>query len=198
MAHPHPRKSEFVAPKDKSKSEFVSKERLGDWDGLMVRMAPSSLRLRRATRPTGEWGYWTCRPYAGDVRPEAVLPDKAVCLPTLSDFLIVNKTSLSLSLSLFKQMHTHTHAHTHTHLNKYTHTHTHTHTHKGVEEVYSKQNRDERCAIHSTQGSSARHRAQVRGVRQLRARPGLMRMIASLRALSELGADAGFFLGRLR
>jgi hypothetical protein len=30
--------------------------------------------------------------------PEAVLPDRALCLPTLSQFLIVNKTFLSLSL----------------------------------------------------------------------------------------------------
>ena len=35
------------------------------------------------------------------VRPEAVLPDRALCLPTLSHFLIVNKTGLALSLSLF-------------------------------------------------------------------------------------------------
>ena len=34
------------------------------------------------------------------VRPEAVLPDMALCLPTFCHFLIVNKTSLSLSLSL--------------------------------------------------------------------------------------------------
>jgi hypothetical protein len=33
------------------------------------------------------------------VRAEAVLPDRALCLPTFSHFLIVNKTSLSLSLS---------------------------------------------------------------------------------------------------
>ena len=30
-------------------------------------------------------------------RPEAVLPDRALCLPTFSHFLIVNETSLSLS-----------------------------------------------------------------------------------------------------
>jgi hypothetical protein len=36
----------------------------------------------------------------GPVRPEAVLPDRALCLPTFSHFLIVNKTSLSLSLTL--------------------------------------------------------------------------------------------------
>jgi hypothetical protein len=34
------------------------------------------------------------------VRPEAVLPDRALCFPTFNHFLIVNKTSLSLSLSL--------------------------------------------------------------------------------------------------
>ena len=38
--------------------------------------------------------------YTTPVRPEAVLPDRALCLPTFSHFLIVNKTSLS---------HTHTH-----------------------------------------------------------------------------------------
>ncbi len=32
--------------------------------------------------------------------PEAVLPERALCLPTFSHFLIFNKTSLSLSLSL--------------------------------------------------------------------------------------------------
>ena len=31
------------------------------------------------------------------VRPEAVLPGRALCLPTFSHFLIANKTSLSLS-----------------------------------------------------------------------------------------------------
>jgi hypothetical protein len=32
------------------------------------------------------------------VRPGAVSPDRALCLPTFSHFVIVNKTSLSLSL----------------------------------------------------------------------------------------------------
>jgi hypothetical protein len=32
-------------------------------------------------------------------RPEAVVPDRALCLPTFSPFLMVNKSSLSLSLS---------------------------------------------------------------------------------------------------
>jgi hypothetical protein len=31
------------------------------------------------------------------VRPGAVSPDRALCLPTFSHFVIVNKTSLSLS-----------------------------------------------------------------------------------------------------
>ena len=34
------------------------------------------------------------------VRPEAMLPDRALCLPTFSHFLIVKKTSLPLPLSL--------------------------------------------------------------------------------------------------
>jgi len=33
------------------------------------------------------------------VRPGAVSPDRALCLPTFSHFVIANKTSLSLSLS---------------------------------------------------------------------------------------------------
>jgi hypothetical protein len=33
--------------------------------------------------------------------PETVLPDRALCLPTFSHVLIVNKTSLTLSLSGF-------------------------------------------------------------------------------------------------
>ena len=34
------------------------------------------------------------------VRPEAVLPDRALCLTTFSLFLVVNKSSLSLTHSL--------------------------------------------------------------------------------------------------
>ena len=34
------------------------------------------------------------------VRPEAVLPGRAFCLPTFSHFLIVNKTSFPLSLHM--------------------------------------------------------------------------------------------------
>jgi hypothetical protein len=46
----------------------------------------------------GEWGYSTRRHMLEPVRPEAVLPDRALCLPTVSHFLIVNKTSLPPSL----------------------------------------------------------------------------------------------------
>ena len=45
-------------------------------------------------------GYSTRRHMLEPVRPEAVLPDRALCLPTFSHFLIVNKISLSLSHSL--------------------------------------------------------------------------------------------------
>jgi hypothetical protein len=39
-------------------------------------------------------GYSTRRHMLEPVRPEAVLPDRALCLPNFSHFLIVNKTSL--------------------------------------------------------------------------------------------------------
>jgi len=43
--------------------------------------------------------YSTRRHMLEPVRPEAVFPDRALCLPTFSHFLIVNKTSLSVSVS---------------------------------------------------------------------------------------------------
>jgi hypothetical protein len=47
-----------------------------------------------------EWGY--SLHVLEPVRPEAVLPDRVLCLPTFSHFLIVNNIlNLSLSLSLF-------------------------------------------------------------------------------------------------
>jgi len=46
--------------------------------------------------PNGEWGYSTRRHMLEPVRPEAVLPDRALCLPTLCHLLLVNKL-LSLS-----------------------------------------------------------------------------------------------------
>ena len=38
-------------------------------------------------------------PMLEPVRPGAVSPDRALCLPTFSHILVVNKTSLSFSLS---------------------------------------------------------------------------------------------------
>ena len=56
---------------------------------------------RRAAWPNGEWGYSTRRHMLEPVRAEAVLPDRALYLPTFSRFLIVKKTCLSLSFSRF-------------------------------------------------------------------------------------------------
>jgi hypothetical protein len=49
---------------------------------------------RRATWPNGEWGCSTRRHMLEPVHPGAVLPDRVLCVPTFSHFLIVNKTSL--------------------------------------------------------------------------------------------------------
>jgi hypothetical protein len=54
-----------------------------------------ALSLVAATRPNREWGYSTRRHVLEAERPEAVLPDRALCLPTFSHFLIVNKLSPS-------------------------------------------------------------------------------------------------------
>ena len=53
--------------------------------------------------PNGEWGYSNRWHKLGPERPEAVLPDRALCLPTFRHSLIVMKPSLSLSLSLIGQ-----------------------------------------------------------------------------------------------
>ena len=61
----------------------------------------SLCQTRRATRPNGEWGYSTRCHMLGRECPEAVLPDRALYLPTFSHLLIVNKLlSLSISLAL--------------------------------------------------------------------------------------------------
>jgi hypothetical protein len=93
----------------------TSRERIGDWggpDGL----GPLVCCRKAATWPNGEWRYSTRRHMLEPERPEAVLPDRALCLATFSHFLIVNKTSLfslfSLSLSL-SLAHTHTRTHIH-------------------------------------------------------------------------------------
>ena len=58
-------------------------------------------RLSRLTTwPNGEWGYSTGRHMLEPVRPEAMLPGRALYLPIFSHFLIINKTSLSVSLAL--------------------------------------------------------------------------------------------------
>jgi len=67
---------------------------------LTLPLSISLSLVRRATWPNGEWGYINRRHMLEPVRPEAVLPDRASCLPTFSHFLIVNKTSLTHSLSL--------------------------------------------------------------------------------------------------
>ena len=72
----------------------VSKERLGSWDGQMAVWAPLH-PSRRATWPNGECGYSTRCHMLGPERQEAVLPDRALYLPTFSHFLIVNKALLS-------------------------------------------------------------------------------------------------------
>ena len=81
----------------------VSRERRGDWAGPMAPWAPLH-PPRRATWPNGEWGYITRCHWLGPERQEAVSPDRALCLPTLSHFLIVNKTSLCLSPSLLEEV----------------------------------------------------------------------------------------------
>jgi hypothetical protein len=72
----------------------VSKERLGNWDGQMAVWAPLH-PPRRATWPNGECGYSTRCHMLGPERQEAVLPGRALYLPTFSHFLIVNKALLS-------------------------------------------------------------------------------------------------------
>jgi hypothetical protein len=58
---------------------------------LSVSLSCVCVAERRATRPSGEWRYSTRRHMLEPDRPEAVRPDRALCLPTFSDFLIVNK-----------------------------------------------------------------------------------------------------------
>jgi hypothetical protein len=89
------------------------------WEGLVSqRQSESESKKKRkregdvegGTWPNGEWGYSTRRHMQELVSAEEVLPDRALCLPTFSHFLIVNKTSVSLSLSLSLSL-THTHTH---------------------------------------------------------------------------------------
>jgi len=73
------------------------REGVGDWgvqETVLLCVAE-----RRATRPNGEWGYSTRRHVLGPERPEAVSPDRALCLPAISHVLIVKNFSLSFFLS---------------------------------------------------------------------------------------------------
>ena len=82
---------------------------------------------RRATWQNGERGYSTRRHMLELVRPEAVLPDRALCLTTFSHFwlsinllshsltLSLSLVSLSRSLSLFPLSLRHTTQHSNTH-----------------------------------------------------------------------------------
>jgi hypothetical protein len=60
----------------------------------------NSLTLHGQTESGGHVVVLAVRCMLEPVRPGAVSPDRALCLPTYSHFLIVNKTSFSLSLSL--------------------------------------------------------------------------------------------------
>ncbi len=67
--------------------------------GTDRRMSSPLVPARRAIWPNGEWGYIARYHMLGPKRPEAVLPDRVLYLPTLSHFLIANNP-LSLALSL--------------------------------------------------------------------------------------------------
>ena len=97
---------ETFAPGQMSRAEArptgraVFRERLGDCDGPMAVCAPLCLPTRQAghmaKRRVGvEYSPSMLEP----VSPGAVSPDRALCLPTFSHFVIVNKTFLSLSLA---------------------------------------------------------------------------------------------------
>ena len=60
----------------------VSKERLDDWNGQIHGRALVPVPAGRATWPNGEWGYSTRCHMLDPERPEAVLPYRALYLPT--------------------------------------------------------------------------------------------------------------------
>jgi hypothetical protein len=75
-----------------------------------------SLSLGHVTRPPGHMvkqrvGVEHSPSMVEPVRPGAVSPDRALCLPTFSHFLIVNKTPLSFSLSPLSLSHSLTLSH---------------------------------------------------------------------------------------
>jgi hypothetical protein len=52
-------------------------------------LSPLIVPQRRARWPSGEWGYSTRRHMLEPVRPEAVLPDRTLYLPTFSHITLV-------------------------------------------------------------------------------------------------------------
>ena len=79
----------------------TSRERVGDWGGPETVWALLCVAERRATRPSGEWGYRTRRHMLEPSAQRRCHPTEALYVPTFSHLLIVNKLlSLSLSLSL--------------------------------------------------------------------------------------------------
>jgi hypothetical protein len=67
--------------------------------GIVLAVVCWSPCAQRRCYPTGP-GHLRPESFYAAHRPEAVLPDRALCLPTFGHFLIVKKTSLSPSLSL--------------------------------------------------------------------------------------------------
>ena len=93
-------------PEARPSGRAVSRERLGDWyywDRPIEVRAP--LCPPRRTGPYGqsESGGIALAVICSSTRRHTLepvlLPDRALCLPTFSHFLIVNKTSLSLAFS---------------------------------------------------------------------------------------------------
>ena len=91
---------ETFSPGQKSRAEArptgraVSRERLGHWDGPigLIHLVPAQACHMAKRRVGVEYSQSLLEP----VRPGAVLPDRALYLPTFSHLLIVNKL-LSLS-----------------------------------------------------------------------------------------------------
>jgi hypothetical protein len=66
------------------------------WTPERERLFLGTQHLRRTPKPSQSSQLLSL---SEPVRPGAASPDRALCLPTFSHFVIVNKTSLSLSLS---------------------------------------------------------------------------------------------------
>ena len=77
----------------------ASRERIGDWGGPETVWALLFVADKACHKAKRRVRVYSPPSMLEPVHPEAVLPDRALYLPTFSHFLIVNK-SLSLSLSL--------------------------------------------------------------------------------------------------